>query len=255
MGIVIEFESAGQGDDIENPFREDDRVGFVHSDGIVVIEELGKVVFRGVPVTQDLVPAAMPGLAVVRVYILFRPGMSGDIADNRTVIDDRKDDIVRVARVEPAGHPDREILVIVETEAAPLQIRMPESALVKVRQFDRHQSVVYLFRLVLLQQVQVQRCGNVGCLQNHQVHATDSRQKLLQCTGGCPAGEAVGHERPAVGSLLADVDTELTARLSAERAARNDKVLTAPVPFGTRLAGYLRNQILIFLYRQFHIKV
>ena len=30
--------------------------------------------------------------------------------------------------------------------------------------------------------------------------------------------------------------------------------LTAPVPFGTRLAGYLRNQILIFLYRQFHIK-
>ena len=104
-------------------------------------------------------------------------------------------------------------------------------------------------------QVQVQRCGNVSCLQNHQVHATDSRQKLLQCTGGCPAGEAVGHERPAVGSRLADVDTELTARLSAERAARNDKVLTAPVPFGTRLAGYLRNQILIFLYRQFHIKV
>lgn len=81
MGIVIKLESAGQGDDIENPFREDDRVGFVHSDGIVVIEELGKVVFRGVPVTQDLVPAAMPGLAVVRVYILFRPGMSGDIAD------------------------------------------------------------------------------------------------------------------------------------------------------------------------------
>lgn len=73
--------------------------------------------------------------------------------------------------------------------------------------------------------------------------------------GWMPAGEAVGHERPAVGSLLADVDTELTARLSAERAARNDKVLTAPVPFGTRLAGYLRNQILIFLYRQFHIKV
>ncbi|UVV58110.1 hypothetical protein NXY28_17680 [Bacteroides thetaiotaomicron] len=41
----------------------------------------------------------------------------------------------------------------------------------------------------------------------------------------------MGHERPAVGSCLADVDTELTARLSAERAARNDKVLTAPVPF------------------------
>ena len=197
----------------------------------------------------------MSGLAGVGVYILFRPGMAGDIADNRTVIDDRKDDIVRVARIEPAGYPDREILVIVETEAAPLQIRMPESALVKVRQFDRHQFVVYFFRLVLLQQVQVQRCGNVSCLQNHQVHATDSRQKLLQCTGGCPAGEAVGHERPAVGSRLADVDTELTARLSAERAARNDKVLTAPVPFGTRLAGYLRNQILIFLYRQFHIKV
>ena len=71
-----------------------------------------------------------------------------------------KDDIVRVARIEPAGYPDREILVIVETEAAPLQIRMPESALVKVRQFDRHQFVVYFFRLVLLQQVQVQRCGN-----------------------------------------------------------------------------------------------
>lgn len=255
MGIVIEFESAGQGDDIENTFREDDRIGFIHTDGIVVIKESGKVVFRGVPVTQDLVPAAMSGLAVVGVYILFRPGMAGDIADNRTVIDDRKDDIVRVARIEPAGYPDREILVIVETEAAPLQIRMPESALVKVRQFDRHQFVVYFFRLVLLQQVQVQRCGNVSCLQNHQVHATDSRQKLLQCTGGCPAGEAVGHERPAVGSRLADVDTELTARLSAERAARNDKVLTAPVPFGTRLAGYLRNQILIFLYRQFHIKV
>lgn len=165
MGIVIEFESAGQGDDIENTFREDDRIGFIHTDGIVVIKESGKVVFRGVPVTQDLVPAAMSGLAVVGVYILFRPGMAGDIADNRTVIDDRKDDIVRVARIEPAGYPDREILVIVETEAAPLQIRMPESALVKVRQFDRHQFVVYFFRLVLLQQVQVQRCGNVSCLQ------------------------------------------------------------------------------------------
>lgn len=81
MGIVIEFESAGQGDDIENTFREDDRIGFIHTDGIVVIKESGKVVFRGVPVTQDLVPAAMSGLAVVGVYILFRPGMAGDIAD------------------------------------------------------------------------------------------------------------------------------------------------------------------------------
>ena len=157
MGIVIEFESAGQGDDIKNAFREDDRVGFVHADGIIVIEEFGKVVFRGVPVTQDPVPAAISGFAVVDIYLLFRPGMAGDITDNGIVVDDRKEDIVSVARIEPAGYPDREILVIVETEAAPLQIRMPESALVKVRQFDRHQFVVYLFRLVLLQQVQVQR--------------------------------------------------------------------------------------------------
>lgn len=65
----------------------------------------------------------------------------------------------------------------------------------------------------------------------------------------------MGHERLAVGSLLADIDTELAARFATVRAVRNDKVLTASVPFGPRLAGYLRNQVLIFLYRQFHTKV
>ena len=62
------------------------------------------------------------------------------------------------------------------------------------------------------------------------------------------------HERSVSDVFLTDIDTELTTLLAAERTARNDKVLAAPVPFGSRLTGYLRNQILIFLYRQFHIK-
>ena len=61
--------------------------------------------------------------------------------------------------------------------------------------------------------------------------------------GGRPAGETVCHERSVADGFL-----------TAERTTRNDKVLAAPVPLGPRLTGYLRNQILIFLYRQFHIK-
>lgn len=72
--------------------------------------------------------------------------------------------------------------------------------------------------------------------------------------GGRPAGETVCHERSVADGFLTDIDTELTALLAAERTTRNDKVLAAPVPLGPRLTGYLRNQILIFLYRQFHIK-
>lgn len=62
------------------------------------------------------------------------------------------------------------------------------------------------------------------------------------------------HERSVTDGFLTDIDTELTALLAAERTARNDKVLAAPVPFGPVSRVISETQILIFLYRQFHMK-
>jgi len=176
MRVIVKFKFSRQRDDVKNALCNDDRIGTVLAYGIIVIKKFGKVVLCGIPITKYLVFTFVLHFAVVGVYLLFWPGMARNISDNHTAVDYRENYIVGIPRIEPAGYSGRKVFIVIEAESALFQIWVAESSFIEVRQSGRDQFIVYIFRLIRFQQVQVQRCRDVCCFGNHQVHASDSRQ-------------------------------------------------------------------------------